>query len=41
MALRLKHVCRMHSIADVANYAYRLMELSRSGRRVPVVNVEG
>ena len=23
----------MHSIADVANYSYRLMELNRSGRR--------
>ena len=23
---------RMHSIADVANYSYRLMELNRSGR---------
>ena len=23
---------RMHSIADVANYGYRLMELNRSGR---------
>ncbi|CAK8992426.1 unnamed protein product [Durusdinium trenchii] len=31
----------MHSIADVANYAYRLMELSRSGRKRDVAHPYG
>eukprot|EP00434_Breviolum_minutum_P008597 symbB.v1.2.007584.t1/scaffold386.1/size215569/10 len=31
----------MHSIADVANYSYRLMELNRSGRKSDVAHPYG